>query len=88
MLSLVKKNNEFEYGWRVNHEFEYNGNEGYPESCYYTYYFDKDCNHILLKICGGNNQVLNCENGDYYWSSDYIEFVNKIYEESLGRREK
>ena len=68
-------------GWKVNHTFYIkNGNEDYLGDSYYTYYFDKDCSHILLKVCGG--KTLYGEQDFYYWSNDYIERANRLYEES------
>lgn len=68
-------------GWKVNHVFNSEGKESISDDSYYTYYFDKDCSHILLRACGGNNQTLYTEEDYYYWSDDYVEIANRQYEE-------
>ena len=81
LSSLVKERgqNSNILGWRVNHVFHQNGRENYFDDNY-TYYLDKDCGHILLKLCGNGNQTLHVEDGYYYWSDDYIEIANRLYE--------
>lgn len=81
LSSLVKERgqNSNMLGWRVNHVFHQNGSENYFDDNY-TYYLDKDCGHILLKLCGNGKQTLHVEDGYYYWSDDYIEIANRLYE--------
>lgn len=80
---LVKKKGQKSpmLGWKVNHVFHQNGSENYFDDKY-TYYLDKDCSRILLRLCGGGNQTLHVEDGYYYWSDDYIEIANRLYEEA------
>ena len=83
LSSLAKKKGKYRHilGWRVNHVFLQNGNENYFDDNY-TYYFDKDCSRILLRLCGDGNQTLHVEDGYYYWSDDYVEIANRLYQES------
>ena len=76
ILPLVDRQESRIYGWRVNHRIRYKG-KGYPKVCDYTYYLDKDCNHILLKI-----------DEERSWSDDDIEFATRIYEEALERKKE
>lgn len=84
LSSLVKEKgqNNHKLGRRVNLVFHRKGNENYSEE-YYTYYLDKECSKILLKVYGEGNQTLYMEDGDFYWSDDYVEIANRIYEETL-----
>lgn len=83
LSSLAKKKGEYcqILGWKVNHVFHQNGSENYFDDKY-TYYLDKGCSRILLRLCGGGNQTLHVEDGYYYWSDDYIEIANRLYEEA------
>ena len=79
-------NNKGQYsnksGWKVNHVFKSEDDDYYSGNSYYTYYFDKDFSRILLQVCGDNNQTLHMEKDFFYWSNDYVEFANRIYEEA------
>ena len=85
LSSLVKEKGQENriLGWRVNLVFQNKGNDNYFDDFYFTYYLDKECNQILLKVCGDGNQTLNIDGEDFYWSNDYVGIANRIYEEKL-----
>ena len=87
LSSLAKEKGQYRriLGWRVNHVFYPNGSENYFEDNY-TYYLNKDCSRILLKLCGDGNQTLQWEGGYFYWSDDYIEIANRLYEKALQQK--
>lgn len=85
LSTIVKNKGQYsnKSGWKVNHVFKSEDDDDYSGDSYYTYYFDKDFSRILLKVCGDNNQTLQGEEDFFYWSDDYVEFANRIYEEAL-----
>lgn len=85
LSAIVKNKGQYsnKSGWKVNHVFKSEDDDDYSGDSYYTYYFDKDFSRILLKVCGDNNQTLQWEEDFFYWSDDYVEIANRIYEEAL-----
>lgn len=75
ILSIVGEQDDSKLGWKVKHFYSYKGEDGVPKFCYSTYYLDKDCNRIVLKI----NETSTHDND--------IEFAYKIYEEAISRKE-
>ena len=87
LSSLAKEKGQYSriLGWRVNHVFHQNGSENYIEDNY-TYYLNKDCSRILVKLCGDGNQTLQWEGDYFYWSDDYVEIANRLYEKTLQQK--
>ena len=49
---------------------------------YYTYYLDRECSQILLKVCGDGDQTLLWKDDYFYWSDDYVEIADRLYAEA------
>lgn len=73
ILPLIEKQDTSKYGWRIVSYFKCKNRDGVFKERKYTYYMNKDCNHILFK-------------DDSYSGSD-IGFAIERYKEALDRKE-
>lgn len=80
LLILDKEHTGELYGWRVSHKYRFKTKDGASSLNHLVYYMDKNCEKIIFKMSGN-------EDDDFSWQK-YVNYLDHFYSEAKSRNKE
>ena len=80
LLILDKEHTGELYGWRVSHKYRFKTKDGASSLNHLVYYMDKNCEKIIYKMSGN-------EDDDFSWPK-YVNYIDHFYSEAKSRNKE